>query len=94
VHRVAGARRRARKKGLPATLTTEQWKAILAAYRHRCAYCGKKESKKRPLTQDHVIPVSRGGGTTPDNIVPACTPCNSRKRDGPPLSLPHKRLLI
>ena len=82
--RIAGTRYAARKKGLPATLTVEQWGAIQAAYKYRCAYCGKKESKKRPLTQDHVIPLSKDGGTTADNIVPACTSCNSKKRTGLP----------
>jgi 5-methylcytosine-specific restriction endonuclease McrA len=33
------------------------------------------------LTQEHVIPVSRGGGTTAENIVPACGKCNSSKKD-------------
>ena len=94
VTRTARARRRARKKGLPATLTVEQWEAIKLAYGNRCAYCGKKEGKKRLLTQDHVIPIEKGGGTTSDNIVPACKSCNSRKRAGPPPSIPPTRLMI
>ena len=84
VRRTVEARRKARKKALPATLTVEQWEGILAAYKHKCAYCGKKETKKRPLTQDHVIPLSKHGGTTSDNIVPACGRCNSKKGDKPP----------
>ena len=89
--RAIDARRRARSCGLPATLTSEQWKAIQQAYKHRCAYCGTKPKK---LTQDHVIPLSKGGGTTPDNIVPACLSCNSRKHAGPPPSLPALRLML
>ena len=69
-------RRRARKAGLPDTLTRSQWGAIKAAYKGCCAYCGKEVER---LTQDHVIPIKKGGGTTADNIVPACRPCNSRK---------------
>jgi len=79
VRRTIKARRKARMKALPATLTTEQWKAILAAYKHRCAYCGKKERKRHSLTQDHVVPVKKGGGTTANNIVPSCRSCNSKK---------------
>ena len=92
--RVIGARRAARKKGLPATLTIQQWCAILVAYKYQCAYCGKKETKKRSLTQDHVLPLSKGGGTTPENIVPACKSCNSAKGDRPPKMIPPLRLLI
>ena len=40
-----------------------------------CQYCGHGEE----LTFDHVIPRSRGGRTSWDNIVTACAPCNLRK---------------
>lgn len=30
---------------------------------------------------DHVIPLSRGGSNSITNVVPACKPCNSGKRD-------------
>lgn len=75
-YRITEERRRSRKRYLPATLTKGQWNAILVAYRFSCAYCRQKAAK---LTQDHVIPVSKGGGYTSDNIVPACQSCNSQK---------------
>ncbi len=40
-----------------------------------CQYCGRGED----LTFDHVIPRSRGGRTTWENIVTACAPCNLAK---------------
>ncbi len=40
-----------------------------------CQYCGKHDD----LTFDHVIPRSRGGRTTWENIVAACAPCNLMK---------------
>ncbi|PWE16867.1 HNH endonuclease [Marinicauda salina] len=42
-----------------------------------CQYCGS--SKLDMLTFDHIVPRSRGGRTTWDNIVTACAPCNLRK---------------
>lgn len=40
-----------------------------------CQYCGSKGE----LTFDHVLPRSRGGVTSWDNVVAACAPCNLRK---------------
>lgn len=69
-------KRRARKSGVICDLTQTQWKIIKAVYQYRCAYCGKKP---KMLTKDHIIPLSKGGGHTADNIVPSCKSCNSRK---------------
>jgi 5-methylcytosine-specific restriction endonuclease McrA len=41
----------------------------------RCQYCGAKGD----LTFDHVVPRSRGGRTSWENVVAACSPCNLRK---------------
>ncbi len=43
--------------------------------RFQCQYCGIGSD----LTFDHVVPRSRGGRTTWDNVVTACSPCNLRK---------------
>lgn len=76
-------RRRARKINAPRNdLTIAQWKIILNAFGHCCAYCGTKDCR---LTQDHIQPLSQGGSHTLSNIVPACKNCNSRKYTGPPL---------
>lgn len=66
----------ARKKKLPDTLTDDEWQEILDKYYHMCVYC---ESTEEPLIKEHWLPVSRGGGYTAENIVPACHQCNSRK---------------
>lgn len=42
-----------------------------------CQYCGKNRS----LTLDHVIPKSKGGKSTWNNLVAACSSCNSQKGD-------------
>lgn len=56
-------------------LTDEQWAALRAAW-GCCAYCGATD---RPMQRDCVLPISRGGRYTLDNIAPACGPCNASK---------------
>lgn len=48
-----------------------------------CQYCGAQPGT-RNLTYDHVVPKSRGGKTSWDNIVTACLPCNAKKADRTP----------
>jgi hypothetical protein len=68
-HRATGRRMR----GIPAW-----WREEMLA--EGCAYCGAPA-----VGLDHFIPVSRGGETTPGNLVPACKSCNSMKRDQDPM---------
>ncbi len=46
--------------------------------RFRCQYCGASHPTP-DLTFDHVVPRSRGGVTSWDNVVTACSACNMRK---------------
>lgn len=76
-HRAAAARRKALKRGArELRFTAAQWDAMKARYGGRCRYC---ECAPEKLTQDHRIPISRGGQHVEANIVPACASCNSRK---------------
>jgi len=45
-----------------------------------CVYCGSNND----LTVDHVLPKSRGGRTTWENVVAACHPCNNKKDNKTP----------
>lgn len=75
------SRRRALKAGATTVpFTAADWTAIVAAQAGACAYCGDDSA---PLTQDHVVPLSRGGDHSATNIVGACRSCNCRKRDLP-----------
>lgn len=48
--------------------------------RNRCQYCGKVFPQS-DINLDHVKPISRGGGSCWENVVCACIPCNTRKKD-------------
>ncbi|AFZ15180.1 HNH endonuclease [Crinalium epipsammum PCC 9333] len=50
---------------------------VLRRDRHCCQYCGSTKH----LTLDHIIPRSKGGKHTWDNVVTACSSCNGRKGD-------------
>jgi 5-methylcytosine-specific restriction endonuclease McrA len=54
--------------------------SIFARDHYVCQYCQKMFTKD-DLTIDHIIPRSKGGATTWDNIVACCVPCNARKAD-------------
>jgi 5-methylcytosine-specific restriction endonuclease McrA len=50
-------------------------RAVFARDDWTCQYCGARSN----LTVDHVIPRSKGGASSWDNIVASCAPCNLRK---------------
>jgi 5-methylcytosine-specific restriction endonuclease McrA len=73
-------RRQAHMAKVERTLTQEQWNETLETFNHCCAYCLRGDLK---LTIDHVIPVSKGGPHTAENVVPACKHCNCVKSARP-----------
>lgn len=70
-------RRAGRMRRADNDLTTGQWQALLDAW-GGCAYCGTTASA---LQKDCVLPLSRGGRYTLDNVVPACRSCNASKHN-------------
>lgn len=54
-------------------------RAIFARDDHRCQYCGSRAD-----SIDHVMPRSRGGPHTWENVAAACRRCNTDKRDRTP----------
>ena len=72
---VAARRRKRRMDRVEHDLTDEQWSALKKAW-GGCAYCGATD---KPLQRDCVLPLSRGGRYTLDNIAPACPACNASK---------------
>ena len=75
VGRTKSQKHRARRLAAPGSFTPAQWRALVAAYRGRCAYCGDRSD----LEMDHRVALSRGGSNAIENIVPACRSCNARK---------------
>ena len=70
-----GERRRTRKLNLADDMTHRDWNDSTAFFKYECAYCGTVTA----LVREHVVPVKHGGGTTRNNIVPACAKCNGSK---------------
>jgi 5-methylcytosine-specific restriction endonuclease McrA len=68
-------RRKRRMDAVEHDLSAEQWAALSAAW-GGCAYCG---ATGVPLQRDCVLPISRGGRYTLDNVAPACASCNASK---------------
>ena len=50
---------------------------VLIRDNYTCAYCGKKSNSHMSI--DHVLPRSKGGKNTFDNLVASCVPCNNHK---------------
>ena len=57
----------------------------------KCYYCGELVDKYHV---DHVIPLSRGGGNGPDNLVISCPKCNMSKNDKMPHEWPQGGRLL
>lgn len=75
--RKSNQKRRSLERNLASTFTIDQWRECLMHFNHQCAYCDCTEK----LEQEHVIPVSKGGHYTVDNIIPACKSCNASKNN-------------
>ncbi len=82
-------RRRAARKS--ATVNGQhshgEWLEVLKRFNHQCAICGSTEQ----ITQDHIIPITKGGNDSKDNLQPLCRRCNSAKRAQTLRFVPQKR---
>lgn len=58
-------------------------KNILSRDHYMCQYCDVKLPAQE-LTLDHIMPQSKGGPSSWDNLVACCSPCNRRKADRTP----------
>ncbi len=69
---------RRERMGVSSKAWAELRRMVLERDDYTCQYCGGYGD-----TVDHVVPLAANGETTKDNLVAACLPCNSSKRDRP-----------
>lgn len=67
--------RRVQKQENGGKITRKQWRELCRQFNHRCASC----SRKTKLTMDHIVPLSKGGAHSIENIQPLCMTCNQKK---------------
>lgn len=67
--------RRALKIANGGRVSASEWQSVLARFDGQCAKCGANED----IHMDHVVPLSKGGSHSVDNIQPLCATCNMRK---------------
>lgn len=68
--------RRARRVAAEGQFTQAEWADLCAKYGNQCLACGRND---RPLTVDHIVPLSQGGTNWITNVQPLCKPCNQMK---------------
>lgn len=68
---------------VPIRLQVVSRRNIILRDGNKCQYCGHR-FESADLTLDHIMPKSRGGRNSWDNLVAACSPCNRKKGDKTP----------
>lgn len=71
-------RRIYRKNRAEGNHTTYEWELLKRQYGYTCPCCEKSEPEIK-LTEDHIIPLIKGGSDFIENIQPLCKLCNNKK---------------
>lgn len=73
---ITNSKKKAKKYNSPGEFSAAEWIALIEKYDNTCLRCGEVGN----VTIDHVIPLSKGGRNSIDNIQPLCLSCNSKKQ--------------
>lgn len=76
--RVGSANARAKRLGATGRIQWHEWVELLALSPGVCGYCEEYVGLEM-LGVDHIVPISRGGSNTIENIAASCVPCNFAK---------------
>jgi 5-methylcytosine-specific restriction endonuclease McrA len=69
-------KRRAARHASRGNFTVEEFKELYESYGNTCPACGDTEAV---LEADHVVPLTKGGSDSINNIQPLCGSCNGKK---------------
>jgi hypothetical protein len=71
------------KRQMKGSHTVQEWNELKRSTGNICLMCKNAEpfigQKSLCLTEDHIIPISKGGDNNITNIQPLCSSCNSKK---------------
>lgn len=95
VHRASSHNRRSRKRNATGTHSAEDLRQQYERQKGKCYYCHLNLGKgKNAYHADHVVPLSRGGSNSIDNIVITCSTCNLKKHSRMPSEWPDGGRLL